>query len=83
MTIQAIILLIKNEFIAELSDGRQIRQPEFRAMAFALYSAGVTARNTQFEWRTGHRIMTAGQQVALTAEIVRLEREHTGLELAA
>ena len=83
MTIQAIILLIKNEFIAELSDGRQIKQPEFRAMAFALYSAGVAAKNTQFEWRNGHRIMTAGQQVALTAEIVRLEREHTRLELAA
>ena len=83
MTIQAIILLIKNEFIAELSDGRQIKQPEFRAMAFALYSAGVAAKNTQFKWRNGHRIMTAGQQVALTAEIVRLEREHTRLELAA
>lgn len=83
MTIQAIIVLIKNEFVAELSDGRQIRQPGFLAMAFALYSAGVTAKNTHFEWRSGHRIMTAGQQVALTAEIVRLEREHIGLELAA
>lgn len=83
MTIKAIIVLITNEFIAELNDGRQIRQPGFRAMAFALYSAGVAAKNTRFEWRAGHRIMTAGQQVALTAEIIRLEREHTVLELAA
>ena len=83
MKIQAIIVLIKNEYIAELSDGRQIRQPGFLAMAFALYSAGVMAKNTQFDWRAGHRIMTAGQQVALKAEIQRLEREHTELELAA
>lgn len=83
MTIQAIVMLVKNEFIAELSDGRQIRKPGFRDMAIALYHAGVSAKNAQFEWRAGHRIMTAGQQVGLTAEIHRLEREHSELELAA
>ncbi|PKO90175.1 MAG: hypothetical protein CVU18_01625 [Betaproteobacteria bacterium HGW-Betaproteobacteria-12] len=74
MTIQASVLLSKNEFIAELSDGRRIGQADLREMAGALHQAGVQAENAQCEWRAGHRMLTAGQQVALSAEMRRLEK---------
>ena len=74
MTIQASVLLCKNEFIAELSDGRRIGQADLRELAGALHRAGVTAGNAQCEWRAGHRMLTAGQQVALNAELRRLDK---------
>lgn len=74
MTIQASVLLSKNEFIAELSDGRRIGQSDLQGLAGALHQAGVLAENAVCEWRAGHRMLTAGQQVALAAEIRRLEK---------
>lgn len=76
MTIQASVLLHKNEFIAELSDGRRIVQADLRAIAAALHEAGVLSGNASCEWRAGHRMLTAGQQVALNAEMRRLEKGH-------
>lgn len=74
MTISATVAFSKNEFVAVLSDGRQLEQPEFREMAHALNCAGVHASEVQFEWQAGQRMITAGQQVALRAEMRRLER---------
>jgi hypothetical protein len=92
MAIQASVLLIKNEFIAELSDGRRLGQSGPREMAGALHAAGVAAGGARCEWRAGHRMLTAGQQVALDAEMRRLEKLEaadsresggTGIALAA
>lgn len=74
MTIQASVLLHKNEFIAELSDGRRITQSDLRGIAVALHEAGVLSGDARCDWRTGHRMLTAGQQVALNAEMRRLEK---------
>lgn len=74
MTIQASVLLHKNEFIAELSDGQRIVQADLRGIAGALHQAGVLAGDARCEWRAGHRMLTAGQQVALNAELRRLEK---------
>jgi hypothetical protein len=83
MTINASVVLEKNEFVAELSDGRQIRQSGVREIAGALHRAGVLAQNAQCEWRAGHRMLTAGQQVALNAEMRRLEHLLPGIPMAA
>lgn len=86
MTTSAIIILIKNEFIATLSDGRRIERGELREMATALANAGVHACAVQFEWNgsVGQRMITAGQQVAMRAEIRRQERlTGKGLAVAA
>ncbi|MCG2577345.1 hypothetical protein LZ012_10095 [Dechloromonas sp. XY25] len=86
MTTSASIILIKNEFIATLGDGRRIERSELREMAAALASAGVHACDVQFEWNgsVGQRMITAGQQVAMRAEIRRQERlAQKGLAVAA
>lgn len=72
MATTASIMFFKNEFVAELSDGRHIERREWREMALALYSAGVVDGDVTYEWRTGQRMITAGQQVALKAEMRRL-----------
>ncbi|QLQ26145.1 MAG: hypothetical protein HZT41_16000 [Dechloromonas sp.] len=83
MTTQATVSLVGEVFMATLGDGRRIRQCDLRRMAYALFSAGVAASDVRFEWRSGLRMITAGQQVSLTAEIVRLERERLELTVAA
>lgn len=83
MTICANVAFCKNEFVAVLSDGRQIERSEFRDMAYALHCAGVLADAVQYEWRAGQRMMTAGQQVALRAEMRLLERNPKKLSIAA
>ena len=74
MTTTAKVMFFKNEFIASLSDGRRIERRDWREMALALYSAGVEGGAVDFEWGAGQRMITAGQQVALQAEIRRLAR---------
>ena len=69
------VSLIQNVFVATLSDGRCIEQPDTRHMAYALFRAGVLAEELKFEWRTGCRMLTAGQQIGLSSEMRRLERE--------
>jgi hypothetical protein len=76
-------MLVDNKFIAALSSGAQIERPDFRGMAQALYCAGVVATNVSYEWRAGQRMITAGQQVALRAELGRLERESAGVAATA
>ncbi|MDR1969600.1 MAG: hypothetical protein LBQ32_13080 [Burkholderiaceae bacterium] len=75
MAIQAIVLLKKSEFLAELSDGRRLTHSELCGLAEAMHQAGVLAVDMRCEWRSGHRMLTAGQQVALSAEMFRLEKE--------
>ena len=72
MTTSAVISHSKNEFIAQLSDGRHIRQAEWHEMAEALFCAGVSASQVDYEWHTGQRMITAGQKAAIKAEIRRL-----------
>lgn len=38
-------------------------------------SADVLADDIKFEWRNGSRMLTAGQQIGLSSEMRRLERE--------
>lgn len=75
MVIKATVALFKSDFVAELSDGRQISQRDWRGMAEALFCAGVRANDVHYEWQSGQRMITAGQQVALRAEIRRLGHE--------
>ncbi|WP_153129835.1 hypothetical protein [Dechloromonas hortensis] len=77
MTTNATVAFFKNEFVAELSTGQKVAHAELRDMAYALYCAGVHAADIQFEWQAGQRMITAGQQAALRAEINRLQREHS------
>jgi hypothetical protein len=76
MAIQATVLLKKSEFLAELSDGRRLAHQQLRGLAEAMHAAGVLLADMQCEWRSGHRMLTAGQQVALNAEMQRLEKAH-------
>ncbi|MBS1145352.1 MAG: hypothetical protein H6R14_2758 [Proteobacteria bacterium] len=72
MTITAKIAFFKNEFVATLSDGSHIERSCWREMAKALYENGVSGNAIEYVWHTGQRMITAGQQVALRAEIQRL-----------
>lgn len=83
MAIHATVGFFKKQFIAELSDGRHLRQQDFLKMAEALYCAGVLADDVSFEWKAGQRMITAGQKVALCAEMRRLARERRVLSIAA
>lgn len=86
MTTSASIILFKNEFVATLGDGRRIERSDLREMAAALAKAGVHACDVEFEWNgsAGQRMITAGQQVAMRAEIRRQERlTSKGLAAAA
>jgi hypothetical protein len=83
MATQATVSLIKNVFVAILGDGRRIKHADLRKMAYALFRAGVLSSDVKFEWHAGLRMITAGQQVSLTAEMTRLERERPNLTIAA
>jgi hypothetical protein len=83
MAIYASVSLIKNVFVATLGDGRRIKHSDLSKMAYALSLAGVLANDVKFEWRAGLRMITAGQQVNLIAEIRRLERKKPNLTIAA
>ena len=83
MTTQATVSLVGDVFVATLGDGRRIKQFDPRRMAYALFSAGVVSGDVRFEWRAGLRMITAGQQISLTSEIARLERESANLTVAA
>lgn len=75
MTLRASVLCFKGEFVAELSDGRKMVQPDLNTMAVALFRVGVPSCNVDYAWRSGTCMITAGQQVALSAQVSRLERE--------
>ena len=75
MASYANVSLTQNVFAATLSDGRRFEQPDPRQMAYVLFRAGVLADDVKFEWRTGCRMLTAGQQIGLSSEMRRLKRE--------
>jgi len=83
MAITASVSLFKNEFVAELSDGRHIERHDWREMAEALFCAGVQASGVEYVWRAGQRMITAGQQVAMRSEIRRQALRHEGQSVAA
>ena len=76
------VSLVKNVFVATLGDGRRIKHADLNKMAYALFRAGVSS-DINFEWRAGLRMITAGQQVSLIAEMTRLKREQPKLTIAA
>ena len=73
--VRASVALIGEEFVANLSDGRRVRRSDFLELAEALYQAGVRAEGVTFDWNTEHRLITAGQKVAICAEMRRREVE--------
>lgn len=83
MAITASVSLFKNEFVAQLSDGRRIERHDWREMAEALSCAGVQANGVEYEWHAGQRMITAGQQVAMRSEIRRQAHRHDGHSVAA
>ena len=83
MTTQSTVSRIENVFVATLGDGRRIKHVDLHKMAYALFRAGVLSSDVNFEWRAGLRMITAGQQVSLIAEMTRLEREKPNLTIAA
>ena len=85
MANQASVSLVKNTFFATLGDGRRIKHSDLNKMAYALFCAGVSASTIKYEWHAGLRMITAGQQAALSAELTRLEHDirKPGLTTAA
>ncbi|HYO26979.1 MAG TPA: hypothetical protein VER68_01790 [Azonexus sp.] len=81
MANQANIALVRNVFVATLGDGRRIKHADLSKMAYALFCAGVHASDVRYEWHAGLRMITAGQQVGLSSELLRLERENTPVKL--
>ncbi|MBL8428278.1 MAG: hypothetical protein JNJ95_00080 [Dechloromonas sp.] len=72
MAIKAHVTYFKGEFVASLSDGRRVGRQGWREMAHALFEIGVDSTAIEYPWSTGQRMITAGQQVALRAELRRL-----------
>lgn len=61
------------QFVAVLSDGRQIDRDSIAALAASLHAASVTADAVQCgDWRDGDHVLTAGQAIALNAALRRL-----------
>ena len=83
MAITASVSLVKNEYVAVLSDGRRIERCDWRELAEALCSAGVNANGVDYEWHAGQRMITAGQQVAMRSEIRRWSHYFDGHSNAA
>ena len=70
MFISATVGAIGNLYVAKLSDGRIVEEPDLRRLATALNSAGVLSQELAFGWR-------AGQQVALRASMRVMACRHT------
>lgn len=75
MTRSARVSLIQNVFVATLSDSRRFEQSDLQKMAYMLFRAGVLAHEVSFEWRSGSRMLTAGQKIGLSSEMRRLEHK--------
>ncbi len=70
-------------FVASLSDGRCIAAASLQNLARELCRSEVLPRCVRFEWRAGERMLTAGEQVALNAELRSLQPMTTGLPALA
>lgn len=75
MAIVAHVGGVKDKYLATLSDGQRLEAGDLIVLARTLYRRGVASEAVDFGLRAGHRLLTSGQQVALYAEIRRLERE--------
>jgi hypothetical protein len=73
MAISAGVAGARDRYLATLSDGQRLERPNLRALAQALHGAGVTAGRVSSVRHPGQPIITAGQEVALVAEIRKLE----------
>ena len=73
MMISAIVTASEHFFVSTLSDGRQMEARTLNELANVLHFLGVHSEAVRCEWHSGERMMTAGQQVALSAAIRRLE----------
>lgn len=83
MAICANVVFCRDLFVAELSNGQRIERQDLHDLACALCRAGVKANQLSFEWHGGTCMMTAGKQVALSAELRQLERRAADLSAAA
>lgn len=83
MAIQASVEFCMGQFIATLSDSQRIERSELLKMAEALHRAGVLANGVKFEWHSGLRMITAGQQVALCAAMRQQELHNLRTPAAA
>lgn len=70
----SVVCASDREFRATLSDGRSVIGSDLATLAEKLICLGMSANGLRFEWRAGQRMMTAGQQVALAAEMRDLAR---------
>ncbi|MBK7900400.1 MAG: hypothetical protein KA603_10695 [Azonexus sp.] len=73
MVISAGVAGARDRYLATLSDGQRLERPDLRALAQALHGAGVSAGRVSSVRHPGQPIITAGQEVALVAEIRKLE----------
>ena len=73
MSISVTVVATNDFFIAKSSDGWQMEAHTLSDLAKELHHHGVLAMAVRCQWHPGERMMTAGQQVALNAEIRRLE----------
>jgi hypothetical protein len=83
MTMSANVGGLVGGFYAKFPDGRSIAQPDLSSMAQALVLAGVKARGLSHDRMAGYCMLTAGQKVALSSEMLALERHSVGMTLAA
>jgi len=73
MVFSASVMASEYCFAATLSDGRQVKAQTMHDLAKMLHFWGVRAEAVCCEWQSGHRMMTAGQRVALIATIRALD----------
>lgn len=78
MTGKARLSLVRNIFVAHLDDGRRMECGDLREMARSLGWVGVGVDDVEFEWHAGQRLVTAGQRVALLAELRFCLSERSG-----
>lgn len=83
MTVNAKIILCKEVYIAEISDGSRLEHPDFFEMAQALSGMGIRANRLHFDWRNGTKMITAGTRVALMAEMRQLENTRSQQSVAS
>lgn len=83
MTISANVAGLQGNFHAVLSDGRTITAADLYAVASALFEAGVASHAVKHEFHAGQRMLTAGQRVAIFAEIRKLEQRFAATRIAA
>ena len=82
-SLQASVGFSISQFVALLSDGRRIERADMNDLAHELHRHGIKAKSVQYEWRSGQRMITAGQQVALRAAVRHHERQSSALAIAA